>query len=160
MIDCANYYKLIDVAALLTVTSKKFNVDFDNEKKQILLELGKSYEKLDTDLQEMKHEKTNAKMVKNIILVDGKEVELNATLIDSINYVKLRDLGAVVGFVVDYNKETSDIIVKTENLEEVKVEEKKEEKPVEKKEEKPADDLNATPEEIEAYLKSDQGKRY
>ena len=74
LINANNYYKLRDLAALLNGTDKQFNIVFDDVKKQIALELGKPYEKLDTDLQEMKHDKTKAKMVTNTILVDGKEV--------------------------------------------------------------------------------------
>ena len=155
LINANNYYKLRDLATLLNGTDKQFNIVFDDVKKQIALELGKAYEKLDTDLQEMKHDKTKAKMVTNIILVDGKEVELKAALIDRNNYVKLRDLGPVVGFIVDYNKETQAIIVDTKS--EAKVEEKAEEKsedkkPEEKKEEVKNADPNATPEEIQAFL--------
>ncbi|WP_296257004.1 hypothetical protein [uncultured Ezakiella sp.] len=158
LINANNYYKLRDLAALLNGTGKEFNVIFDNEKKQIGLELGKPYEKLDTDLQEMKHEKTTAKMVTNTILVDGKEVELKAALIDRNNYVKLRDIGAVVGFLVDYDKETKAIVVdtkseaKAEEKVEEKAEEKKEEKLEEKKEEVKNADPNATAEEIQAFL--------
>lgn len=162
LINANNYYKLRDLAALLNGTDKQFNIVFDDVKKQIALELGKPYEKLDTDLQEMKHDKTKAKMVTNTILVDGKEVELKAALIDRNNYVKLRDLGAVVGFLVDYNRETKAIIVdtksgaKVEEKTEEKTEEKKEEKSEEKKEEPVSTDPNATPEEIKAFLADEE----
>ena len=167
LINANNYYKLRDLAALLNGTDKQFNIVFDDVKKQIALELGKPYEKLDTDLQEMKHDKTKAKMVTNTILVDGKEVELKAALIDRNNYVKLRDLGPVVGFIVDYNRETKAIIVdtkseakaeekaeeKTEDKKEEKSEDKKpEEKKVEKKDQVKTTDPNATAEEIKAFL--------
>ena len=167
LINANNYYKLRDLAALLNGTDKQFNIVFDDVKKQIALELGKPYEKLDTDLQEMKHDKTTAKMVTNTILVDGKEAQLKAALIDRNNYVKLRDLGLVVGFNVDYNRETKAIIVDTKS--EAKVEEKAEEKSEDKKEEKAEDkkpeekkvekkdqvknaDPNATIEEIKEFL--------
>ena len=165
LINANNYYKLRDLAALLNGTDKQFNIVFDDVKKQIALELGKPYEKLDTDLQEMKHDKTKAKMVTNTILVDGKEVELKAALIDRNNYVKLRDLGPVVGFIVDYNRETKAIIVdtkseakaeeKAEDKKEEKAEDKKpEEKKVEKKDQVKTTDPNLTPEEIAKLIKT------
>lgn len=159
LINANNYYKLRDLAALLNGTDKEFNVLFDKEKKQIALELGKPYEKLDTDLQEMKHDKTTAKMVTNTILVDGKEVELKAALIDQNNYVKLRDLGAVVGFKVGYDKETQAIIVDTKA--EVEAEEEKVEEKEEKKEEVKAKELNASIDEIKAFLADEENiKKY
>lgn len=162
LINANNYYKLRDLAALLNGTDKQFNIVFDDVKKQIALELGKPYEKLDTDLQEMKHDKTTAKMVTNTILVDGKEVELKAALIDRNNYVKLRDLGPVVGFNVDYNNETKAIIVDTKaevEAEEEKVEEKSEEKKEEKKEEVKAKELNASIDEIKAFLADEENRK-
>lgn len=143
LINGNNYYKLRDVAALLNETDKKFNVVFDDEKKQIGLVLGEGYEKLDTDLQEMKHDKTEAQMLTNKILVDGKEVELKAAVIDGNNYVKLRDIGRIVGFLVAYNKETKAIVVDTS------AEYKEEEKSQEKAEKK---NPNASPEEIMGFL--------
>lgn len=54
LINQNNYYKLRDLAAILSGTKSQFNVTFNKEKKQIELELGKPYEKLDTDLQAKK----------------------------------------------------------------------------------------------------------
>ena len=168
LINQNNYYKLRDLAAILSGTKSQFNVTFNKEKKQIELELGKPYEKLDTDLQAMKHDKTEAKMLTNNILVDGEEVMLKAALIDQNNYVKLRDLADVVGFSVGYNKETQDILLNTgmgaEDSKE-KVEEKTEDKKTEDKKSDNAQgksfyerygqsikEINASEEEIEAYI--------
>ena len=142
LINGNNYYKLRDVAALLNGTDKKFNVVFDKEKKKIGLELGQAYEKLDTDLQEMKHDKTEAQMLTNTILVDGEEVQLMAALIEGNNYVKLRDIGKILGFMVGYNNESKAIVVDTSA-------EYKEEKTQEKAEKK---NPNASPEEIMGFL--------
>ncbi len=170
LINQNNYYKLRDLAAILSGTKSQFNVTFNKEKKQIELELGKPYEKLDTDLQAMKHDKIEAKMLTNNILVDGEEVMLNAALIDQNNYVKLRDLANVVRFFVGYDKETRDILVDTglglEEGSEEKVEEKTEDKKADKADGKTfyerygqsIKEINASQEEIAAYLKGDKDK--
>lgn len=126
LINGNNYYKLRDVAALLNSTTGKFDVKYENKK--ISLKTGEAYEKLETDLQPMKHDKTKAKMVTNKIMVDGKDVELNAAFIDNNNYVKLRDLGAVVGLEVDFKDGTIIVNTKVEGQTEENVEDKKEEK--------------------------------
>ena len=146
LINGNNYYKLRDVAALLNSTTGKFDVKYENKK--ISLKTGEAYEKLETDLQPMKHDKTKAKMVTNKIMVDGKDVELNAAFIDNNNYVKLRDLGAVVGLEVDFKDGTIIVNTKAEGKTEENIEEKKEEK----KDEAKSTDPNATLEEIKAFL--------
>lgn len=151
LINGNNYYKLRDVAALLNSTTGKFDVKYENKK--ISLKTGEAYEKLETDLQPMKHDKTKAKMVTNKIMVDGKDVELNAAFIDNNNYVKLRDLGAVVGLEVDFKDGTIIVNTKVEGQAEENVEGKKEEK----KDETKSTDPNATPDEIIAFL-SDKEK--
>lgn len=151
LINGNNYYKLRDVAALLNSTTGKFDVKYENKK--ISLKTGEAYEKLETDLQPMKHDKTKAKMVTNKIMVDGKDVELNAAFIDNNNYVKLRDLGAVVGLEVDFKDGTIIVNTKVEGQTEENVDDKKEEK----KDETKSTDPNATPDEIIAFL-SDKEK--
>lgn len=151
LINGNNYYKLRDVAALLNSTTGKFDVKYENKK--ISLKTGEAYEKLETDLQPMKHDKTKAKMVTNKIMVDGKDVELNAAFIDNNNYVKLRDLGAVVGLEVDFKDGTIIVNTKAEGQTEENIEEEKEEK----KDEAKSTDPNATPDEIIAFL-SDKEK--
>lgn len=151
LINGNNYYKLRDVAALLNSTTGKFDVKYENKK--ISLKTGEAYEKLDTDLQPMKHDKTKAKIVTNKIMVDGKDVELNAAFIDNNNYVKLRDLGAVVGLEVDFKDGTIIVNTKVEGQTEENVDDKKEEK----KDETKSTDPNATPDEIIAFL-SDKEK--
>ena len=151
LINGNNYYKLRDVAALLNSTTGKFDVKYENKK--ISLKTGEAYEKLETDLQPMKHDKTKAKMVTNKIMVDGKDVELNAAFIDNNNYVKLRDLGTVVGLEVDFKDGTIIVNTKAEGQTEENVEDKKEEK----KDEAKSTDPNATPDEIIAFL-SDKEK--
>lgn len=150
LINGNNYYKLRDVAALLNSTTGKFDVKYENKK--ISLKTGEAYEKLETDLQPMKHDKTKAKMVTNKIMVDGKDVELNAAFIDNNNYVKLRDLGTVVGLEVDFKDGTIIVNTKAEGKTEENIEEKKEEK----KDEAKSTDPNLTFEEIKALLEDEK----
>lgn len=132
LIEGNNYFKLRDLAAILTNTDKKFDVEY--EKGQIKIETNDDYKKLATDLQPMKHDKVTAKMVTNKVLLDNKgteqTVELKAALIDQNNYVMLRDLAKYIGFVVGYNKETQDITVdtktKAEEMTEAKADDKTE----------------------------------
>ncbi|MBP2025624.1 hypothetical protein [Peptoniphilus stercorisuis] len=97
-------------------------------KPMILLETGKEYEVLDTDLKEVKAESTATK-TKDEVKVNGENLEAKAFKIDGNNYYRLRDLGAVLNFGVDYDKETNTVVLtsKVEEKAEVKEEDKKEE---------------------------------
>lgn len=117
LIEGNNYFKLRDMAAILSNTDRKFNVEY--EKGQIKIKTNESYKKLPTDLQGAKDEKLRASMVTNKVLFDNgvaeKLVDLDAALIKQNNYVKLRDLGKYIGFEVGYDKKTQDIIVNTKS---------------------------------------------
>lgn len=111
LINQNNYFKLRDLAAILAETDAKFDVTYED--KQVKLVTNKAYEKLESDLQPMAHDKTTAKMVENKITIDGKEAVLKAALIDQNNYVMLRDLAKFINYEVGYDKETKEILVTT-----------------------------------------------
>ena len=79
------------------------------------------------------------------VAINGEVKEVEAVLFEGRYYVRLRTLGELVGFTVQYNNETKAVSIITkpveaieeskEKTEEVKEEEKTEEKKEEKKEE-------------------------
>lgn len=160
LINQRNYVKLRDVAAILTATDAKFNVDF-NEDKKVVITTGEVYEKLDTDLVELAEGKVEAIMGEQAFLLNGEEKMVKTALINQNNYLQLRELGELIGFGVHYNEETKAIELSSkveEKAEEAK-EEVKEENAEEKKEEKVEPFVNATgvelkEEAIEALVKA------
>lgn len=113
-----NYVKLRDVAAIMNGKKTQFGVGYDAEKKLVLLETQKPYEKQDGDLTEIKVEKAKAKLEVKKILVNGEEKDFKAALINENNYIQLRDLGKLVNFGVNYDEASRTILLSSEVKEE------------------------------------------
>lgn len=109
-----NYLKLRDVAAILNGKKCQFDVGYDKPTKLITVELAKGYEKVEGDLAEIKDEKAKAIIRVIKILVNGEEKEVKTALINENNYMQLRDLGALVGLGVNYDKVNKVIILKSD----------------------------------------------
>ena len=109
-----NYLKLRDVAAILNGKKCQFSVGYDEPTKLITVELAKAYEKVEGDLAEIKDEKAKAIVSVKKILVNGEEKEVKTALINEYNYMQLRDLGSLVGLVVDYDKANKVIMLKSD----------------------------------------------
>ncbi len=105
-----NYFKLRDVATLLSETDSKFNVDYDNNKKATIITTGESYngtiESLSSEGKPYVEKATK-------IFVDGKEVSGTGYNIDGYMYYKIRDIGTLLNFSVDWDKVSNSVIIKT-----------------------------------------------
>lgn len=109
-----NYLKLRDVAAILNGKKCQFSVGYDKPTKLITVELAKGYEKVEGDLAEIKDEKAKAIVSVKKILVNGEEKEVKTALINENNYMRLRDLGSLVGLNVGYDKVNKVIMLKSD----------------------------------------------
>ncbi len=103
-----NYFKLRDIANVLTGTDAHFDVLWNEEKQAIELLSDADYstnESITTEKIE------NVTPVKSDVVIykDGIEILLNAYNIADNNFFKLRDLASAIDFNVDYNEE-EDII--------------------------------------------------
>lgn len=106
-----NYFKLRDIAALLTGTDAQFDVSFDAEKRTVYVETGKAYTPIDGDLT------TGTDKSDSCVLSDWK-VEVNGEVKDIVaynlggnNFFKLADLGSAIGFGVAYDETTRTMLV-------------------------------------------------
>jgi len=112
-IDGSNYFKLRDLAALLTETGSQFDVGFEDGK--IVVTTGEAYTPLDTDLVIGEDMSASARPSPQTLVVDGEVVsDVHVYNIGGSNYFQLRELGALVGFAVDYDAETRTMIIETE----------------------------------------------
>ena len=101
-----NYFKLRDVAYILSGTKARFNVDYVDGR--VIITKGQDYLRSGQLAPPGKSSKT-AVPGANVFYIDGAAVNLTAYLIDGSNYVKLRDIGTALDFNVDYN---GDIIIR------------------------------------------------
>ncbi len=103
----SNYFKLRDMAAILSSTSRSFSVKWDAQQNAIVMDTGASYETQAGDLQfpagksQMKAEPSQVELC-----CDGETVETAAYNIGGNNYFKLRDIGEAADFMVLWNDTT------------------------------------------------------
>ena len=115
------------------------------EKTEEVKEEAKAEEKAEEVKKEELPEKMQVELTTMKVAINGEVKEVEAVLFEGRYYVRLRTLGELVGFTVQYNNETKAVSIITkpveaieeskEKTEEVKEEEKTEEKKEEKKEE-------------------------
>ena len=112
-IDGSNYFKLRDIAMVLSGTGSEFSVGWDGEKKVISVVTGESYEPNGSELDLSGGDKSaTAVPSTQTLLINGVERgDLSAYNIGGNNFFKLRDLGDALGFQVNYDKESNTAIV-------------------------------------------------
>ncbi|SHH60390.1 Copper amine oxidase N-terminal domain-containing protein [Anaerosphaera aminiphila DSM 21120] len=115
-IDGNNYFKLRDIAAILSGTDVAFGVDYNDSKNSIEITRNKSYTKLPTDLTISQNSEIESKKSSQKVYIDGEVVNYSAYFINGNNYYKLRDLGKTIGFYVDYKEDTKTIVIKSEKV--------------------------------------------
>ena len=112
-IDGSNYFKLRDIAMVLSGTGSEFSVGWDAEKKVISVVTGEAYEPNGSELDLSGGDKSaTAAVSTQTLLINGVERgDLSAYNIGGNNFFKLRDLGDALGFQVNYDKGTNTAIV-------------------------------------------------
>jgi len=110
-IDGNNYFKLRDLAALLTATGSKFNVTY--EEPNMIVTTGEGYTPIDGDLVKGDDKSDTCVPSRQVLVVDGEQASILVYNIGGNNFFQLRGLGALVGFDVDYDDETRTMLVQT-----------------------------------------------
>ncbi|MBQ1434330.1 MAG: hypothetical protein IIZ19_00310 [Clostridia bacterium] len=106
-----NYFKLRDVAAMMGGTESRFDVGYDEASHTVTVTKGTSY-KTDTS-ENTAGEDLSATCVKSsqTVTIDGRRADMTAYNIGGSNYFKLRDLGMMLGFYVDYDAAAASVRV-------------------------------------------------
>lgn len=111
-VDGSNYFKLRDLAQLLSKTDSRFSVAFDAQSNAVAVVSGKEYIPVGGELARGQDQSKTAVVSKQSVLIDGKAVDgLSIYNIGGNNYFKLRDLGNALGFTVDYDADSNTAIV-------------------------------------------------
>ena len=111
-IDGSNYFKLRDLAQLLSKTDSRFSVSFDEQSNAVTVVSGKEYTPVGGELARGRDQSKTAVVSKQSVLIDGKAADgLSVYNIGGNNYFKLRDLGDALGFTVDYDADSNTAIV-------------------------------------------------
>ena len=116
-IDSNNYFKLRDIAKVLSGSAKQFEVGWDSGNNAIGLTTGKSYTSMGGELEASSNtQNKKAALSSSRVYLNGKAVSLTAYNIDGNNYFKLRDLGAAIDFGVEWSNATSSIGIDTNKI--------------------------------------------
>ena len=116
-IDGSNYFKLRDLAMLLTDTGSRFAVSYDEATQSVQVTTARAYAPLGSELTKGEDLSATAQPTRQRIFIDGREMtELSAYNIggeQGSNYFKLRDLGDALGFHVNYDEESRTVYLRT-----------------------------------------------
>ena len=111
-INDENYFKLRDVAALLRGTEAQFEVTWDEASNCIVVETGKPYTPVGGELDQGADRSGSIVVSPQSMTVDGEAVNVTAYNLQGNNYFRIRDLGRVLGFGVDFG-ENSTVLIST-----------------------------------------------
>ncbi|MDR3310432.1 MAG: hypothetical protein LBS90_03675 [Oscillospiraceae bacterium] len=112
-IEGYNYFKLRDLASALTVTNKRFEVEFDFEKQSVYLTSGKPYTPEGGELAAGGGAPKSVKTATHSVYLDDVKLDIAGYLIDGNNYFKLRDLMSAIDVYVGYDSAARTITLDT-----------------------------------------------
>ena len=109
-----NYFKLRDIAALLSGTAAQFFVDYDGAFATVIIRRGEPYAPQPGDLVTGLDRSASALPTMQGITLDGELIEFeNVYNIGGNNFIKLRDMGEALGFGVGYDEATRTMQITT-----------------------------------------------
>ncbi len=108
-----NYFKLRDLAYVLSGSAKQFNVTWNDAKGEIELVSQSAYTPVGGELQQGGGKECQAALNVSTIYLDGCVEPLTAYTINGNNYFKLRDLGIAFDFDVTWDGERNTVIIDT-----------------------------------------------
>jgi hypothetical protein len=116
-IDGANYFKLRDLAYVISGTEKQFEISYDNAIKTIAITSGLPYTPVGGEMDLSGAFERTAVPNRNInIMIDGITFKPAVYLINGNNYFKLRDLMKAIDIYVGYDNATKDITLDTSRV--------------------------------------------
>lgn len=124
-IDGNNYFKLRDIAMLLNGTESQFSVNTRDYYGKLVIDLqpGEAYTSVGGELVTGVDKSASTVLNEQLMTINGEMRKFTIQLynIGGNNFFKLRELGDMFFFDVDYDSRTNAVIVKTRNLATAKV---------------------------------------
>ena len=108
-----NYFKLRDIAQALNGSNSQFNVGWDSGKNMIVITKGLEYSSVGGELQTNSIKEVTAIEGDVLIYMGGAEIEMTAYNINGNNYFKLRELGSLIDFDVDWDGVNNRVLIST-----------------------------------------------
>ena len=108
-----NYFKLRDLAYVLNTTEKQFSIGYNEVLNTVSLTSRQPYIAVGGEMEIGDGDNVQTEPTSSTILKNGEVVQLQAYLIDDSNYFKLRDIGELLDFSVEWNDEENSISIDT-----------------------------------------------
>jgi hypothetical protein len=108
-----NYFKLRDLAYVLNATEKQFSIGYNEVLNTVSLTSRQPYIAVGGEMEIGDGDNVQTEPTSSTILKNGEVVQLQAYLIDDSNYFKLRDIGELLDFSVEWNGEENSISIDT-----------------------------------------------
>ncbi len=113
MVSENNYYKIRDVAMVLSTGINRFNVSWDNEKSAISITTGRKYVPVGGELSGIEGLSSAEVSFNEVrLVVNGDEQKIEAYNINGNNYFKIRDLANIVGFEVGWDAASATVAIR------------------------------------------------
>ena len=106
-----NYVRVRDVAVLLGGTGSAFNVEWNSGKNRVELQSFTPYTPLGTENAPLSGETRTVQSITEPTVADSIPSMVAAYNVDGYTYYKLRSLGDLCGFAVDWDEESQTVIV-------------------------------------------------
>ena len=106
-----NYVRVRDVAVLLGGTGSAFNVEWNSGKNRVELQSFTPYTPLGTENAPLSGETRTVQSITEPTVADSVPSMVAAYNVDGYTYYKLRSLGDLCGFAVDWDEESQTVIV-------------------------------------------------
>lgn len=112
-INNSNYFKLRDLAFILSGSKVQFNVTWDNDLRAINMASGQPYTPVGGEMDSNSGINQVGTLNTAKVYLDGKTVNLTAYNINGSNYFKLRDVGGLFNFSVEWDGPNQTISIDT-----------------------------------------------
>ena len=109
-----NYFKLRDVAAILSGTDAQFEVTWDEASQTITLTDGHAYTTVGGEMGSIPAANQTAEDSTAIVYRDGTQVHYTGYNINDNNYYKLRDIAADFDFGVTWDNDIQSVLITTD----------------------------------------------
>ena len=109
-----NYFKLRDVAAILSGTSAQFEVSWDEASQTITLADDKAYTTVGGEMGSIPAVNQTAEDSTALVYRDGTQVHYTGYNINDNNYYKLRDIAEDFDFGVTWDNDTQSMLITTD----------------------------------------------